>query len=331
MNNIQEISFEKFLNLELKKISLLFGNGLLLSHPEEAVRSSFLLSKDEHREITKKLYESVEDYIKSQKTNCCPEEHLNYIRKFYGAEVFIKYLEKQNSLTNLYYSRCTNFIKKFKSIYTLNYDTFTYACRQGANLIDGFKGESYIPISALKNRIEQDNKGIPFYYLHGAFFILTRTCEDKRESLYKKIKSTEGDLSGTLIEIYKKLTSDYQKSIIESLPQPEEDLVLIFAGQHFQKHTDIKNDPYLNYCMEQFKNEANIFSFGCSFKFDKHLLDALLAQKNDSEKTVYIGYHSTQDKENISNIIRSKAPAENIIIFLVNLSDSSVSTQIWGQ
>ena len=83
--------------------------------------------------------------------------------------------------------------------------------------------------------------------------------------------------------------------------------------------------------MEQFKNEANIFSFGCSFKFDKHLLDALLAQKNDSEKTVYIGYHSTQDKENISNIIRSKAPAENIIIFLVNLSDSSVSTQIWGK
>ena len=334
MEEISEISFKDFIEENnLKEFCFLFGNGFLLSHTDVLIHKAFKISLKECQSILKTSWTDINKKINASQTDICPEDLLNYIRTFYGANVFIKYLEKQDGLTTTYFDRPTKFLSKFKSIYTLNYDAFSYACIQGnPEIIDGFAGDKYISTEKIKERITNNkNNKIPFYFLHGSFLILTKTSTESQDLHYKKIKSMNGNLSQTIQLEYKDLKTQYQNAMLDpSARPPEEDLLLVFSDRHDHKHTSIKNDPYLSFCLGQFKNEQKIFSFGCSFKRDQHLFEALLENDSKNPKTFYIGYYLDEEKDYITKSLQNNNLPQKIYITFVKLNDDSIKKYIWA-
>lgn len=279
------------------KYSLLCGNGLTKcvygeswKNPDDKFYEVFLL--DTLRLITEK-----ELHVE------CSEKFFNLIRIEYGLKIFQYYqkLQKQIESTNYKYIP-ENFLKKFKNIYTLNYDVLIP--RSNAKYKTHNDGFDKKAITAPEIHKRCKNNGL--YYLHGAFHLLFNHQNKK----YRKIiRTNNDDLLKIIGSIYKKLKQHFKKPIIlESKTSitflDENDPLLVFASRSEYKLGAILTDDYLKHCYEKLEAEEKIVVFGCSFKNDEHILEALMSGES---KEIYIGYYCDKDREYFINKLKGKS------------------------
>ena len=94
----------------------------------------------------------------------------------------------------------------------------------------------------------------------------------------------------------------------------------------------IRSNTYLEYCLKELSKEKKIFTFGCSFEIDKHILDAIFEPLNEEKKEVYLGWYSKEDKENIKQYVNGK-DTSSIKVTLVDLSSTQkdfIDRTVWG-
>lgn len=333
--SVKDITFKDFYNEDnLKDMALLFGNGLPRSYPKtnkhwKEVKKGFELSNKEYIRVWREVNKRVKTYIKLQTNGeICPEKLLNYIRILYGILIFRRYQEKQEPLTQYGYLRFTSFLNKFSAVYTLNYDNFSFVSifekhqsdgkPKKSEFDDGFD-KGAIPLDKIIKYLKKprDNRK-PFFFLHGAFNIF----QDKSER-YKKI------CSDAIVPTYSEIDQNLEGYLAGNVDI--EDPVIIFSGRPCYKNAALLDDPYLEYCVKRLSLEKKVFSFGCSFVLDSHILDAIFKPLKNGieEKEIFLGYYSTEDKKNIEGYI-SKNKKENINVTFVNLSsEKEVSCIVW--
>ncbi|MGV8949352.1 MAG: hypothetical protein ACOH2E_08360 [Candidatus Paracaedibacter sp.] len=165
--------FEEFYKLkmkdnELNNFAFLFGNGFLRSHPSPNVCKNFELSQNTYKEVlTSTLNKTLAMLSKETTKDPCPETVLNWIRIIYGLEVFLAYQKIHKPLTSWYNIRAQEFVKLFKSIYTLNYDFLSYVNLIDSNkFTDGFCGRKLVSVDEIEKTIKEKPELIPTYYLH---------------------------------------------------------------------------------------------------------------------------------------------------------------------
>ncbi|MCP5468812.1 MAG: DUF4917 family protein [Deltaproteobacteria bacterium] len=170
------------------------------------------------------------------------------------------------------YSSCANFLKKFKEIYTLNYDLLLYwviAKHLTSIFFDGF-GFFNEPIWP-SNNISKQN----IFYLHGglAFF-----------NFSSYIKKLTNSVCGNIL-------TKFDESILRG------DIPIIVTGGNAQeKLKHIFSNNYLNYCYSKLKNHSdanNLFIFGFAFKdCDRHIIEAIQHRKF---QRIYISYFENNE------------------------------------
>ncbi len=342
----KEFYDEKSKDEGLGKFAFVFGNGFPKSHPDPNVRECFSISVDEYE----KLWEVVSLRVKlklmkhsrNDEESLCPEKLLNFIRMAYGIGIFRKYQEKQKELTSGDIQRATIFLGCFGSIYTLNYDYFSYVSifsnKQDTKFKDGFCAKASLEESEFTTPLEfvdiekcledKQNKLIPFYFLHGAFHII----QDKTGK-YKKVKrSSSKTFAQNVKAIYELIDLGLEgfSSAPDKIKVP--DPVLVFSGRTCYKNATLEDDKYLKHSLKKLSEEEKAFTFGCSFKLDTHILDAILEPlKNGKKKEIYLGWYSEEDKKTIEQFLENKA--SNIDVTLVDLSDTQrafIHQKVWG-
>ncbi|MBX3458143.1 MAG: DUF4917 family protein [Candidatus Paracaedibacteraceae bacterium] len=277
-----EISVDELVEkIKSDEYSLLCGNGLTKcvygecwKNPDEEFYKIFL--RDTLRLITEK-----ELHIE------CSEKFFNFIRIEYGLKIFQYYqkLQKQIESTNYKYIP-ENFLKKFKNIYTLNYDVLIP--RSNAKYKthkDGFSKEA---ISACEIQERYGDNGL--YYLHGAFHLLHISEENQQ---YKKITS-DNDNGIDLLTAIQNVYQEVQQAFIDEKWEEisKNDPLLVYASRSKYKLWAILTDDYLKHCYKKLEAEEKIVVFGCSFQNDEHILEALMSGK---DKEIYICYFDKND------------------------------------
>lgn len=158
---------------------------------------------------------------------------------------------------------CTNFLKKFKRVFTLNYDLLSYWSYIGSDhkLNDGFgddKDSDNEPYVIYKN---DSNSKLDIYYLHGALHYYD--CHDSI------IKITYNNSSINLVDqVQSKLQDDIYP-------------IFISEGNSEQKMCKIIHNGYLNHCYRSLKQiGGNLIIFGASLDdHDQHILNAILCSR----------------------------------------------------
>lgn len=193
--------------------------------------------------------------------------------------------EKSTSLFQEEKAACVDFLKKFKKIYTLNYDLLLYWASmhdKSESFSDGFGNtedsihEGYV-VYKNSSAIEMH-----VYYLHGAMHYF-----DAGDEIIKKT---------------------YANSDINLIDQVRESLknniypIFISEGSSEQKKTKILHSAYLNHCYKSLRSiSGNIVIFGASLKDnDKHILDAIFESKI---KRIYLGVSEESSANNIKDAL----------------------------
>lgn len=267
----------------------------------------------------------------------CPEELLNHMRLVYGMEIFKLYQQKQKFLADPRIGRPTEFLKKFKAIYTLNYDLFSYVCQFASYpspffFSDGFSDE---PIELKQIQMRQKESGkIPYYYVHGAFHIFQKPCCKKYEKIVSNGKFEE--FPDKIMQKYNEIDAKlYECQPGQSATDQLDDPIIVFSSRSSYKEGAIFDDGYLKYCLESLSEEKRIFTFGCSFIHDQHLLEKILCANATKDKEIFIGFYSDKSKEKIEIMIRQYSKKiEGYLpkLTFVNVSDQqkdAINCRIW--
>lgn len=314
--------------------AFLFGNGLFLSHPKEDIQNAYKIESSKYSEIILKIQDLLAPLM-SGKKDICPEKFLNYFYNLYGLEIFQIYIEQHSKITEKAEGP-TDFLKSFKSIYTTNYDINTYKfifskSSRPYPFKDGFfKKNNKVEFEYKEISDNLSNEGIqgkPFHYLHGAFFIFHK---EKNKKCFKEESNKSQYISDVLIDKYKELTNKYLNYIkqenTDTTPFIEDNPVLVFSGRTIYKDATIENDDYLKLCFKNLSSEKKIFTFGCSYILDKHIIDHLLKGSN---KEIYLGFYDECDRQRIDKHIESspKSNKQNHIIKFVDLKTNDQEIQ----
>lgn len=283
-----------------KDFAILFGNGLLLSHPDHGLKFNF-------------CYESIKkDFIKELKRTDLDKfsslERVTYLNFFITAEMILKkYVEGFEQL-DLKSERLRKYMEIFNSVYTLNYDPIIYnnifpkvhKVNKTSKFADGIfeKGKSAEYIYGYFTEEQKNNKIIPIYFVHGAFHLYSKFCRNK--PIYYKVKRTaRKSLMVKCKENLEEIFSKFKKSEVF-----DRNLTLVISYKDVLKKAIILNNPYLEMCYLSLKKVKKVFIFGCSFEFDLHILEALAL--GDAE-CVYLGYCEEVIKyDDYKNNIESK-------------------------
>ena len=295
-----EIGIDKLVgNIKPEEYSLLCGNGLTKCVYGESWKNP----DDKFYENTfSKLIEDIKD---TSKNINCPEKLFDYIRIRYALEIFSYYqslqitVECEPQYEPQYIDK--GFLTQFKNIYTLNYDvlmprTIAKISNDKTNpkkYMDGFLGS--------KDQKQGDDKNW-VYYLHGAFHLLHISGENQQ---YKKITSDYDngiDLLTAIQNVYQKVQQAFIDEKCEKIIK--NDPLLVFASRYQYKLGAILTDSYLKNCYEKLKAEKRVVVFGCSFKNDEHILEALMSGES---KEIYIGYYCDKDREYFINKLKGKS------------------------
>lgn len=314
MCSIDEITLDKYLETlknETKERTLLFGNGLGLSHPDAVVRRAFEFdglrtSIDMQKFLCRWIFQSDPSTLGDLKN---PEIFLQIIRHQTILEVLDGYMKnlKKNEYPNTY--KIDQFLVHFTKVFSLNYDTLSYRIfsrffdpSDKKRFSDDFRGKKSLRREKIQTNIESETN--KFYFPHGAFHIM---YESKSPEIYHKI-SINGHqfhkmLKSSIRTIIETLTnSDPKLTNTEKIPLP----LLIFEDRPDVKKALIEKDDYLNLCYQALqKTSGHVFVFGCSFERDTHILEALF---HPPCKKLYIAYREgdIKTKQNVINFLRKR-------------------------
>lgn len=324
-----------------ENFAFVFGNGFPKSSPQLKDKNCFDISDEEYEDIWNTVNLRVSIFITLNKTRLdekiCPEELLNHMRHVYGIGIFKLYQKKQKFLADRRIKRPTEFLKKFKAIYTLNYDLFSYVSQFSPypspySFSDGFSDEP-IELKQIQMR-QKESKLIPYYYLHGAFHIFQKPCCKKYEKIVSNGKFEE--FPDKIIQKYNEIDAKLYEcrpgqSAIDKLDNP----IIVFSSRSTYKEGAIFDDEYLKYCLESLSEEKRIFTFGCSFNHDQHLLERILCANATKDKEIFIGFYSEESRKNIETMIKQyskKIEGHLPKVTFVNVSDQqkdAINRHIW--
>ena len=308
------LSFEEVLRLT-NSPHLLLGNGFSISYEskrfsfttllESAVKDNIININSEIYKVFQKLetsdFESVmramEDSVRILDVYSADKAVLKKISddsinlKEYLVKIITNnHPEKSTSLTIKEKESCIDFLKKFKKIYTLNYDLLLYWASmqdQSPEFADGFGNTED---SVLEGYVVYKNSSsypMNVYYLHGAMHYF----DDGDEIIKKTYVNTDINL---IEQVRKSLDSNIYP-------------IFISEGDSEQKKTKIIHSAYLNHCYKSLRAiSGDIVIFGASLKDnDKHILDAVL------ESHVKRIYYATSNSQKIDHIV-SAIDAHNL-------------------
>ena len=203
--------------------------------------------------------------------------------------------EKITNISDAEFENSINFIKDFKSIYTLNYDLLLYwTCMKLKVLVDnkkikdsslvvsdgfcssGNNGDDYV-IYANDSSVQQN-----IFFLHGGLHIF-----DKQNEI---IKNT-----------YCRTDKPLKEQTLENL---DKNIYPIFVseGTSEQKKAKIIHNAYLNHCYKSLaKISGSLVIFGTMLKNgDEHIREAIIKSK---VKNIYIGISSENSINNFDDFI----------------------------
>jgi len=300
------MSEEKKTPNDFEGYALLVGNGLGLSHPGPAMSRLFKFDQVGVKKVLKKdvlqnfLYEGFND----------PEEMMQYMR----IELAIAILKSYINNTDVSLGGLNNFLNLFKSIYNLNYDLITYKAafdidkNKSLKFNDGFL---HNPIDMPPDRIELnlakicsnfDESNRSLYYLHGFFpFFFTKKKDEYvklkaySDTSYNGFEQSYISLTQNCMTYYDRVLTYYRKN-----RDYEYNPIIVLESKSRYKEAIINDIPLLKFYMNKFKQEKKVLTFGCSFKNDDHLIEALFSGKAEE---IYFGYYSPEDKKNIEKAI----------------------------
>lgn len=317
--------------------ALLFGNGLGLSHPDDAVRRAFHFdglrtSIDIKQYLHEWIAQDEPSPIEDLKN---PETFLHVLRLKILGEVLDGYMKKINATGKPNKYKVHSFLDNFTNIFTLNYDSLSYRIfsyffepnkvhKNSKIFIDGFNGLTPTKIKAIKNSLGIKNKEKSsdyknrFFFVHGAFHIMLK----KNDNSYYKLSINDAESSSTLSNKIEELIN------ILTLPQFSNDKekfierpLLIFEDRSDVKKILIEKDDYLKMCYEELeKTSGHVFVFGCSFERDAHILEALF---HPPHKDLYIAYleGDNHTKDNVKAFLKKNSPKQSpcVSIFWVKV------------
>ena len=328
METNNETTIEKFLNKlkeeNKKDISVLIGNGLGKSHPVYKKAFEFD-SKDILIEMNNMIAKDLSEENKRQ-TIICPEDFFKIYRiEFLIAclEHYIKSLDLETHYAYLKDSGLREFLKKFDKIFTTNYDPIIYwnifdDDDQGFGITktdfkDGFGKEDKSYENIENTLLKKHNEKKPIFFLHGAFHIFEKINDFNSQTLEEKKKNTS----------YKKLSFDTRfmgdkKRFILCQSQGEistikqnynsenqklkYDITCVMASKPKFKKAWIDDDPYLSLCFEELKKVKKLLIFGCSFRNNSHIVDAL--KKGNNIDKLYLCYKDSKARENLKQTFK---------------------------
>ena len=301
------LTFEQVLE-QANNSHLLLGNGFSMAYDskrfsftsllESAVESGIIKEDDFVFKVFEKLktadFESVmkilDDSMKVLEVYSEEKELIKKIKQ--DSEQLKEHLAK--IITNNHPEICTEvsdeskracviFLKKFKNIYTLNYDLLLYWATMvddSEEFIDGF-GENNDSID--EEYVVYKNKyKMKVHYLHGGLHVF-----DIGSEIIKKTYSKTG------IKLVDQIKDNLSKNIYP---------IFISEGDSKQKLTKIKHNSYLNQCYKSLRSiGGDIVILGTELKKnDSHILDAIL---ENGVKNIYIGVSDEKNVEHIKNSV----------------------------
>ena len=300
---------------------LLLGNGFSMAYDDKRFSFTSLLQSAVEKKLIKetdsiyKVFEEFntkdfEEVIKLLETSIRALRHYGIVgaedeQKILGDSGSLKnhlvkiitnnHPEKITDITDAEFENSINFIKDFKSIYTLNYDLLLYwTCMKlkafvdnkkikDANLVvsDGFcgsdnNGNDYV-VYANDSSVQQN-----IFFLHGGLHIF-----DKQNEI---IKNT-----------YCRTDKPLKEQTLENLGK---NIYPIFVseGTSEQKKAKIIHNAYLNHCYKSLaKISGSLVIFGTMLKNgDEHIREAIIKSK---VKNIYIGISSESAISNFDDFI----------------------------
>ena len=315
---------------------LLLGNGFSMSYDKKrfsftslldsAIKSKIIKKKDFIYKVFEKLktadFESVMKILdNSQKVISVYKGEKKLIKKIIEDSGQLKeYLVK--IITNNHPDICTDiadenkkncveFLKPFKSIYTLNYDLLLYWATMFDNsqrFTDGFGENDH---SIHEEYVVYKNKyGMMVHYLHGGLHIF-----DAGDEIIKKTYSKTG------IKLVEQIKENLDRNIYP---------IFISEGDSKQKLTKILHNAYLNHCYKSLRNiGGDLVILGTKLKKnDTHILEAIIESKI---KNIYIGVSNSSSinhiKARIDSYNQGKTDLKKKNLYLYDYS----TVNIWGK
>jgi hypothetical protein len=194
--------------------------------------------------------------------------------------------QNTNSVTAENYATNKLFLKRFDSLFTVNYDLLMYWSVLRNDLWtkfqDGFRGGSVLSWGN-KDAIKDQN----WFWLHGGLHLFLQEAylfEDNftlSTQKITKVKIRKDDITNIKVQIQDRLQDDVFPFTITE-------------GSSRSKVQSIIKNEYLKYGLRRFRDDTNhLVTFGMSFEQDAHLLVAI--HFSDPKKKLFFGIHEPND------------------------------------
>ncbi|WP_409478695.1 DUF4917 family protein [Pseudobdellovibrio sp. HCB154] len=176
-----------------------------------------------------------------------------------------------DGITDTNYEKCGDFLRRFKSVFTLNYDLLLYWTINRAKLLSKFQdGFSRVPPKT--GPLVWSGEGQNLFHLHGGLHLYkilwnsenTMDLEDISEYDYIKIENTR--------------KNDYLVDQIQEKLNKKFYPVTIAEGDSHTKKKKILNEKILRHAYYHFKSlEGTLYTFGVGLdkNQDDHLIEAI--------------------------------------------------------
>lgn len=214
-------------------------------------------------------------------------------------DIFIKALTSihpdKNYLTTNQYNNNKEFIKKFKNIFTLNYDILLYRSICSNNLTSIFR-DNFLPENNTYSFNKENINNTNLWFLHGALHL-----RKNHDGTIYKATYIEG------INLIEQLDINIQRGIYP---------VIVFEGTDAEKLSKINSNYYLHAALQAFSNITGCL-FVCGFSFndnDKHIIDAIAKSKISHLCVGLYGDENSSPNASIKEqceIIRGKKKQQN--------------------
>lgn len=255
-----------------------------------------------------------------------PELFLQYVR----VKTLLHILEQyQTNLTNYDAGDYTchpllsfnNGINRFLNYFSINYDPILYqellnsGIFKKGSMEDGFEEKN----GKGNGLYFQYNEHLHFFNLHGAYSIYS---ERNNGDLPFKHKQLRADTGNNINQVCMKEFKAYSEEFDEYLKKPgkgnypSKAPLVIMEDRHDIKKKLLEDNDYLKIGYGKLKESQKIFTFGCSFTYDEHLLDALLSC-NGTRKAIALGHYGDEEKERFKGHIKKYKAREHHHVCLI--------------